>query len=82
MEGHSYKGVIKQLQFIIKNDTCIKKQMQETTKESEVMNNKNTHECIQTEVNVIFKQTHTKKVIKMFGEIDMVTMIKQLKQLD
>ena len=82
MEGHSYKGVIKQLQFIIKNDTCMKKKIQETTKESEVMNNKNTHEWIQTEVNVIFKQTHTNKVLKMFGEIDMVTMIKQLKQLD
>ena len=43
MEGNLYKRVSKKLQFLMKNYTCMKKQIQENMKESDVMNNKNTH---------------------------------------
>ena len=76
MEGDLYKSVVKQLQFIVKNNTCINKQIQKTTKESEVMNNKNMHAYMQAAVNVIFTQMHAKKGIKIFGERGIAAMIK------
>ena len=68
MEEGSYKSVSNQLQFFMMNDKCMKKKIQETMKESEAMNNKNTHLYMQTAVNMMFTQMHAKKGIKMFGE--------------
>ena len=82
MEGKSYKGVSKQLLFIMKNDQCMKKQIKETNNESEVMNNKNAHAYMQAAVNVMFMQMNEKKGIKLFGKRDILEMIKQFKQRD
>ena len=81
MEVNSYNSVIKQLQFIVKNYTCRKKQIQETMKESKMANNTNTHAYMQAGVNVMFMQMHAKKGIKMFFERYIVAMIKEFKQL-
>ena len=68
MQGNLYNSVSKQLQFIIKNDKCMKKQIQETMKESEVANNINTHAYMKAAANVMFTQIHAWKIIKLFGE--------------
>ena len=65
-EGELYESVSKQLQFIMDNNTCTKKKIQEMMKESEVMNNTNTHAYMQAEVNVMFTRMHAKKGIKLF----------------
>ena len=61
MQGNLYNSVSKQLQFIIKNDKCMKKQIQETMKESEVANNINTHAYMKAAVNVVCMQIQVKK---------------------
>ena len=50
-------------------------------KQSEVMNNTNTHVYMQTVVNLVFTQINAKKGIKLFGERVVATMIKEFKQL-
>ena len=49
-------------------------------KESEVMNNKNTYAYMQAAVNVIFTQIHAKKRINIFGERDILAMVKKFKK--
>ena len=46
-------------------------------KESDMMNNANTHTYMQAAVNVLFTHINT-----IFGERDKAVMIKELKQLD
>ena len=75
-EGKLYKCVSKQLQFLMNNDTCMKKKIQETMKESEVVNNINTHALMQSVVNMMFRKIHAKKGIKLFGERSIAEMIK------
>ena len=53
MEGKSYNSVSKKLQFLMNNDVCMKKKIQEMMKESEVTNNTNTHAYMQESVNVM-----------------------------
>ena len=45
------------------------------------MNNTNTHEYMQSAVNVMFMQMHSKERIKLFVEMFIATMIKEFKQL-
>ena len=59
----------------------MKKKIQETIKESEELNNTNTHAYIQAAVNVMNTQMHEKKGINKFGERAMAEMIKELKKL-
>ena len=81
-EGKSYKSVSKKIQqFLVKNDTCMKKQIQEKMKGSKVINNKNTHAYMQEVVNTMFMQIHARKGINMFGERAIDAMIKEFKQL-
>ena len=75
MEGNSYKSVSKQLKHFMKNDTFMKKQIQETMKESGI-NNTNTHAYMLTAVNMVFTQMHVNTGIKLFGERTIATMIK------
>ena len=58
------------------NNASVNKQMQEMAKESEMMNNKNTHAYMQAAVNVIFTQMHENKGITLFCERTMAVMIK------
>ena len=44
------------------------------------MNNKNAHAYMQEAVNVMFMHMHSKKGIKMFGERDIVVMVKKFKK--
>ena len=67
MEGNSYKSVSKQLHFFMKKDMCMKKQIQEIMKESEVSNNNNAHTYMQAYMNVMFNQMQSKKEIKFLG---------------
>ena len=62
------------------NDTCTKKKIQEMMEEYKVENDTNKHAYIQAAVNVMFKQIHEKKGIKMFGERAIEAMIKELKK--
>ena len=50
-------------------------------KQSEVMNNTNIHIYMQTVANLVFTQMNAKKVIKLFGERVIATMINEFKQL-
>ena len=61
MEGKLYKSVNKQLQFLMNNNTCAKKQKKEMMKQFELKNNTNTHAYMQAEVNMMFTQMHAKK---------------------
>ena len=45
-------------------------------KESNVINNTNTHAYMQAAVNVVFMHIHANKGIKLFGERAIVSMIK------
>ena len=54
MEVKSYKSVSKQLQFLMKIDTCVKKQIQKMIEESEVRNNTNTYAYMQEAVDAMF----------------------------
>ena len=54
----------------------------EIGKESEVMNNKNTHAYMQAAVNVMFTYMNAKKGINIFYERCISAMIKQFKLLD
>ena len=51
-------------------------------KESDMMNNTNTHACMQAEVNLVFTHMHKNKVIKFFGEISIAEIINEFKKLD
>ena len=54
MEVKSYNSVIRQLQFLMNNDTSVKKQIQEIMKLSDIMNNTNTHVYTQAAENMFF----------------------------
>ena len=64
------------------NYTCIKKRIQEMMIAYKLMNNKNTHACMQAAVNMMFTHMHVKRVIKLFGERSISEMIKEFRQLD
>ena len=66
----------------MKNDESVQKQIQETKKESEIMNNKNTYAYIQAEMNVMLTQMQAKKAIKFFGKMYIAEVINELKQLN
>ena len=51
-------------------------------KESNMVNNTNTHAYTLEAVNEMFTHTHVKKLIKLFSEIAIAETIKQFKQLD
>ena len=53
MEFNAYKSVSKQIQFLMNNDTSVKKQIQETMKEFNMMNNTNIRAYMKAEVNVM-----------------------------
>ena len=63
------------------NNTSLKNQIKEMIKEYETINNINIHAYMNTVANVMFMQIHSKKGIKLFGEREILEMIKQLKQL-
>ena len=44
-----------------------------------MMNNKNTHACMQTEANVMFVQIHSRKGTEFFGESNISAMMKTQK---
>ena len=46
-----------------------------------MMNNTNKHAYMQADVDVMFTQIHTKKVIKFFGERAIASMIKEFNKL-
>ena len=76
MEVKSYNSVIRQLQFLMNNDTFVKKKIQEIMKLSDIMNNTNTHVYTQAAENMFFIQICAKKGIHFFGERAIVAMIK------
>ena len=53
--------------FLFNNHLCVKTQIQEMVKLSEVMNTTNTHTYMQAAVNVMFTQMNAKKGINCFG---------------
>ena len=77
-EGNSYKSVSKQIQLLMNKYMCVKKQIQEMIKESEIIIIENTHAYMQAAVMVMFTHMHAKKGTKLFGERAIVAMIKSL----
>ena len=76
MEFNAYKSLSKQIQFLMNNDTSVKKQIQETMKEFNMMNNTNIRAYMKAEVNVMSTQIHKKKGIKLFGKRATLEVIK------
>ena len=76
MEFNAYKSLSKQIQFLMNNDTSVKKQIQETMKEFNMMNNTNIRAYMKAEVNVMSTQIHKNKGIKLFGKRAILEVIK------